>query len=73
MSNIRNQFGMGRKEFGALLGYEGDPRNVWITIKRYEIEQRTIPPRTERVVLLLHWYYEATGRLPDFESMRMAG
>ena len=64
-SEIRKSFGMGRKEFGDLLGYTGHGRNIWITIKRYETGERDIPPMVERVVLLLSWFKSDFGYLPD--------
>ena len=65
---IRHAFGLGRREFAVLLGYTGEPRNSWITIKRYETGDREIPPTIERLVKLLRWYHHTTGATPDFET-----
>lgn len=66
-SEARANFGLGRREFGKLLGYTGEPRNIWITVKRYEQGERAIPPTVERLVRLLVWHKADLGYLPDLE------
>lgn len=68
MAIVRHSFGLGRREFAALLGYTGEPRNNWVTIKRYETEAREIPPTIERLVLLMRWYHSTYGQAPDFSN-----
>lgn len=71
----RQNFGMARKEFGVLLGYTGDLRNVYMTVKRYELGPdvhggRAIPPTIERLVRLLVWFKDDYGYLPDLDNGR---
>ena len=68
MTQARKDFGLGRKEFALLLGYTGLPKNNWLTVKRYEIGERDIPPTISRLIQLLRWYYSATGDLFIFEE-----
>lgn len=67
-SEARENFGLGRREFGRLLGYTGEPRNIWITVKRYEEGAREVPPTIERLVRLLVWYKSDFGYLPDLDN-----
>lgn len=67
MAIVRQAFGLGRREFALLLGYTGESRNNWITIKRYETGERDIPPTIERLVILMRWYHQANGAVPDFD------
>lgn len=67
-NEARQNFGLGRREFGALLGYTGDQRNIWITVKRYENGERAVPPTIERLVRLLVWYKSDFGYLPDLDN-----
>jgi transcriptional regulator with XRE-family HTH domain len=69
-SEARENFGLGRREFGRLLGYTGEARNIWITVKRYEEGTREIPPTIERLVRLLVWYKSDFGYLPDIDNGR---
>ena len=69
LTSVRHSFGLGRREFAALLGYTGKPANNWVTIKRYETGEREIPPTIERLVILLRWYQRKTATLPNFEEM----
>jgi transcriptional regulator with XRE-family HTH domain len=65
---IRKSFDMSRKQFAALLGYTGEERNVYMTIKRYEEGIREVPPMVERLALLLKWYRADHGYLPDLDN-----
>lgn len=67
LADVRTSFGMGRKQFAMLLGYTGEARNMWITIKRYEKGERKIPPMLERLVRLLVWHKSDFGYLPDLD------
>ena len=67
LADARKSFGMGRKAFGAFLGFGGDSRNIWITIKRYELGERQIPLPVQRLVRLLVWHKSDFGYLPDLD------
>lgn len=69
-AEAREAFGLSRKEFGQLLGYEGEPRNIYMTVKRYEIGKREVPATIERLVRLLVWYKSDFGYLPDIANGR---
>ena len=69
-NEARQNFGLGRREFGYLLGYTGEPRNIWMTVKRYEIGEREIPPTIERLIRLLVWFKADYGYLPDLDNGR---
>lgn len=69
-AEARQSFGLGRREFGRLLGYHGESRNVYMTVKRYEVGTRVIPPTIERLVRLLVWYKSDFGYLPDLDRGR---
>lgn len=66
-NEARKLFGVGRRGFGYILGYSGDQRNIWITIKRYETGERKIPPTIDRLVRMLLWYHQDYGFLPDLD------
>lgn len=68
LSDARDLFGLGRRDFAQLLGYTGEPRNNWLTIKRYETGERIIPPMVARLVRLLIWFKNDTGYLPDLDA-----
>ncbi len=68
MTAARKSFGLGRREFASLLGYTGAPKNNWLTVKRYEIGERDIPPTISRLVQMLEWYYNEFGILFIFED-----
>lgn len=70
LNQARQVFGLGRKDFGTLIGIAGEPRNVWITIKRYETGEREIPGTVARLVMLLLWYKSDCGYLPDLDNGR---
>ncbi len=65
---IRKSFDMSRKEFGTFLGYTGEVRNIYMTVKRYEEGTRPIPPTIERLVLLLKWFHADHGYAPDLDN-----
>lgn len=69
-TEARQSFGLGRRDFGRLLGYGGDPRNIWLVVKRYETGEREISPTIERLVRLLVWYKSDFGYLPDLDNGR---
>jgi hypothetical protein len=68
--DARENFGLGRREFGRLLGYTGDGRNIWLTVQRYEMGKKVIPPTIDRLVRLLVWYKADFGYLPDLDGGR---
>lgn len=49
----RASLGLGRREFGKLLGYTGNPRNIYATVRRYEEGIRYIPPAVAQKVRAL--------------------
>lgn len=65
---VRKSFDLSRKQFAALLGYTGEERNVYMTLKRYEDGIREIPPMVERLALLLSWFKADHGYLPDLDN-----
>lgn len=67
MRDLRIIFGMSRVEFGQLLGFTGENRNIYSTVKRYEEGRRDISPTVERLVLMLGWFKEDFGYLPDLD------
>ena len=69
-TEARQNFGLGRREFGYLLGFGGEPKNIWITVKRYETRERDISPTVERLVRMLVWFKADYGYLPDLNSGR---
>lgn len=69
-NDARKSFGLGRREFGYLLGYTGESRNIWVTVKRYETGERDIPPTIDRMVRLLVWFKADYGYLPDLDNGR---
>ena len=69
-NDARRNFGLGRREFGRLLGYGGKDKHIWMTIKRYETGEREISPMVERLVRLLVWYKSDYGYLPDLDNAR---
>jgi len=66
----RHAFGLGRKGFGKLIGYQGDPRNIWVSVKRMETGEREVPPTVARMVQLLLWFKDDYGYLPDLDNRR---
>ena len=54
-------------KFGQLLGFTGENRNIYSTVKRYEEGRRDISPTVERLVLMLGWFKEDFGYLPDLD------
>jgi hypothetical protein len=67
----RHLFGLGRKDFGTkILGFTGDPRNIWVTVKRWENGERAIPENIQRLVQLTVWFKEDYGYLPDLDNGR---
>lgn len=67
MVDLRIALGMGRIEFGYLLGFTGEKRNIYATMKRYEEGRRPISPTVERLILMLAWFKEDFGYLPDLD------
>lgn len=68
LQEIRESFGMTRNQFGrVILGYTGESRNIWNTVKRYESNGRPIPPLVQRLVRLLVWHKSDFGYLPDLD------
>lgn len=65
---IRERFGLARIDFGLLLGINGENRNIYITVKRYEMGARPISPTVERLARMLSWFEEDYGYLPDLEN-----
>jgi hypothetical protein len=68
LNDARHSFGLGRKDFGKLIGYSGDPRHIWVSVKRMETGERPIPENIQRLVQLLVWFKADHGHLPDFEA-----
>lgn len=68
MLECRRQFGLTRIEFGQLLGFTGDNRNIYSTVKRYEEGRRPISPTVERLVILLRAYHAQNGRVPNLDQ-----
>jgi transcriptional regulator with XRE-family HTH domain len=68
MEAARLSFGLARKDFGLLLGYGGELRNIYATVRRYELGTREIPPTIERLVRLLVWFKADHGYLPDLDA-----
>lgn len=64
----RQEFQMGKREFGELLGYTGEPANICSTMRRFETGRREVPPAAERVIMLLRWFKEDHGHLPDLDG-----
>ena len=69
----RAQFGLGRREFGRLLGQSGGSHSVWMVVKRYELGPdqpggRAVPPGVERLVRMLVWFHNDHGYLPDLAA-----
>ena len=68
LAEARVSFGLSLKQFAKLiLGYTGEDRNNWITMKRYESGQKPIPAYISRLVLMLLWFKSDFGYLPDLE------
>lgn len=61
----REASGLGRRDFGRMIGLNGDGRNIWITIQRYEAGARDISPTVGRLVRMLLWFHEEYGYFPD--------
>jgi len=61
---------MAKKDFGLLLGYTGELRNIYMTIERMERGTRPISPMVERLVTLLVWFKADYGYLPDLDNGR---
>lgn len=59
---------MDRRQFGELLGYTGEPKNIVVTMKRFETNRREIPPAAERLLMMLSWFKSDNGYLPDLDS-----
>ena len=70
LSDARQNFGMAKKDFGLLLGYTGELRNIYMTIERMERGTRPISPMVERLVTLLVWFKADYGYLPDLDNGR---
>jgi len=70
LNDARHAFGLGRKDFGKLIGYSGDPRNIWVSVKRMENGERAVPPTVARMVQLLIWFKDDYGYLPDLDNRR---
>lgn len=66
----RQAFGLPKKDFGLLLGYSGDLRNIYQTVNRYEMGIRPIPEMVERLVRMLVWFKADHGYLPDLDNGR---
>lgn len=64
----RQEFQMGKREFGELLGYTGEPANICSTMRRFETGRREVPPSAERIIMLLRWFKEDHGHLPDLDG-----
>jgi hypothetical protein len=64
---LRKEWNMDRRQFGELLGYTGEPRNIVITMKRFEYNKREIPPAAERLLMMLVWFKSDHGYLPDLD------
>lgn len=67
MLECRNRFGMKRVEFGQLLGFTGENRNIYATVKRYEENRRPISPTVERLLIMLRAHHDKTGEVPDLD------
>jgi transcriptional regulator with XRE-family HTH domain len=67
MRDLRIALGMARVEFGQLLGFTGENRNIYSMVKRYEEGRRPISPTVERLILMLGWFKEDFGYLPDLD------
>lgn len=64
---VRLATGLGRLRFGFLLGMTGAEQNIATTIRRYETGLRDISPTVERLALMLLWFKEDFGYLPDLD------
>lgn len=51
-SAIRARLGLSVIEFGRAFGYQGDDNSVSVTIRRYERDEKPIPPWIERLALM---------------------
>ena len=64
LAEIRRHFGMTRKQFSALLGYDRTAKGGYAQIERYE---RDGPPEhVARLATLLKWYHDDFEVLPDW-------
>jgi hypothetical protein len=68
LQRLRERWGFKRTRFGELLGYTGEPRNIYMTVKRMETGAREISPMVERLALMLSWFYDDHGYLPDLDN-----
>jgi transcriptional regulator with XRE-family HTH domain len=50
---IRQRLGLSTTELGRAFGYEGSDNTVSVTIRRYESDQRPIPPWLARLAIML--------------------
>lgn len=66
--DARQNFGLAKKDFGILLGYTGELRNIYMTVKRYEMGTREISPMIERRVRILVWFKANYGYLPEMDN-----
>lgn len=64
---LRRRLNMRKLEFGQLLGLTGEARNICATVARYENNRRDISPMMERLALMLLWFHQDHGRLPDLD------
>jgi transcriptional regulator with XRE-family HTH domain len=67
LRDIRHSFGLGKLRFGLLLGFSGTDDNIKNTVRRYEVGSRSISPTIERLALMLAWFKEDFGYLPDLD------
>jgi len=68
LNAARHEFGLGRRDFGRLIGYSGNPNHIWVSVKRMETGERAIPENIARLVQLLVWFKEDHGHLPDLDA-----
>ena len=66
--SIRKRLGLGRLLFGYLVGMTGEEENIKNTIKRYESGMREISPMLERLAIMLLWFHEDHGYIPDLDK-----
>lgn len=68
INDARHSFGLGRRDFGRLIGFHGAAQNIWVSVKRMETGEREVPRTVARTVQMLIWFKEDHGHLPDLDA-----